>query len=51
MKHWVYIAQSNARQQIKFINHLTNSLLYYKWSYEFVLELTQTCEVQVASAQ
>ena len=51
MKHRVYIAQSSTRRQIKSVSHLTNSLLYYKRSYEFVLELTRTCEVQVASAQ
>ena len=51
MKHRVYIAQSSTRRQIKSVSHLTNSLLYYKRSYEFVFELTRTCEVQVASAQ
>ena len=51
MKHRVYIAQSSARRQIKLVSHLTNSLLYYKWSYEFFFEVTRTCEVQVASAQ
>ena len=51
MQHRVYITQSSARRQIKSVSHLTNSLLYDKWSYEFVFELTRTCEVQVASAQ
>ena len=51
MKHRVYIAQSSTRRQIKSVSHLTNSLLYYKRSYEFVFELSRTCEVQVASAQ
>ena len=51
MKHRVYIAQSSARRPIQSVSHLTNSLLYYKWSYKFVFELTRTCEVQVASAQ
>ena len=51
MKHRVHIAQSSVRRQIKFVSHLTNSLLYYKWSYKSIFELTQTCEVQVASAQ
>ena len=51
MKHRVHIAQSSARPQIQFISHLTNSLFHDKWSYVFVFELTQTCEVQIASAQ
>ena len=51
MKHRVYIVQSSVRHQIQFISHLTNSPQHYKWSYEFVFELMQTCEVQVASAQ
>ena len=51
MKHWVYIAQSSVRRQIKLVSHLTNSLLYYKLSYVSVFELTLACEVQVASAQ
>ena len=51
MKHRVYIAQSSTRRQIKSVSHLTTSLLYYKRSYEFVFELSRTCEVQVASAQ
>ena len=51
MKHRVYIAQSSARRQIQSVSHLTNSLLYYKRSYELVFELTRTCDVQVASAQ
>ena len=51
MKHRVYIVQGSARRQIKSVSHLTNSLLYYKRSYEFVFELSRTCEVQVASAQ
>ena len=45
MKHRVYIAQSSTRRQIQSVSHLTNSLLYYKRSYEFVFELTRTCEV------
>ena len=40
MKHQVYITQSSAKQQIKLVSHLTNSLLYYQWSYKFVFELT-----------
>ena len=42
MKQRVNIMQGSARQQIKFISHLTNSLLYYKWSYVSVLELSRT---------
>ena len=51
MKHRVNIMQGSMQQQIKFISHLTNSLLHYKWFYVSTFELMQTCEVQVACAQ
>ena len=51
MRHQMDITQSGVQWQVKPVSHLTNSLLNYKWSYLFVLELAQTCEIQVVCAQ